>query len=418
MTGATAYELAACHTWQKSTALGDVRVGIIPAWNAVALLNPAAALIWDLLIDTGDRDATVARYARALPERAASAATDVAACLEAWDRQGLFRAPDPSPEQHMLSALEGRRMRDVGSPGYCRTLRVADVPVTLEIEDPTLAGIVAGLLADFPGADRDCAPREDTVAAQRLTATGPQGGWVLSLDGAPRRVAENLVAARGQIVAELVRLAAGPGGWLATIHGAALTGPSGPVFLAGSSGAGKSTLAAGLVALGWQILAEDVAGFDAAMAVHPLPFALSIKEGSVATLAADFPTLASAPVHALGPRRVRYQSLPAESRATRAERPRLILEVAYTADLGAGAVDLVRLSPVETLALFMNEESFVDFERDDATAFFDFVEHTPAYRIRYGSIAAAERAIRDRLDALRRDAGARPPAPRTPEQGT
>ncbi len=390
MTDETQFDLSACRHWQKSAALGTAWLGIIPAWNAVTALNPAAADIWDLLIETGEVGAAAARYARAWPDRADVAVKDVTTCLIAWERQGLLHAPEPSPEQRQIANMAAMPAPPPGAAGFRRTVSVAEVAVTVEIADPALADVIEDLLADFP----------DTAApaARKLQSTGPKGGWYLYLDGAPARLAASFVEARGQIVAELVRLAAGADSWLATAHGAVLTGPSGAVFLAGSTGAGKSTLSAGLVALGWRLLAEDLAAFDAEVRVAPMPFALSIKEGAVAVLRDAFAQLARARAHQLGPRRVRYQGLPARSRATRAERPRLIVDVAYTPDLAPEDVVLSRLSPIEAFDLFMNEESFIDFAHDNARGFLDFVEQTPAYEIRYGSISAAERALRERLD--------------------
>lgn len=393
----TRFDLSACRHWRKSAALGPARVGIIPAWNAVTVLNPAAADIWDLLIETGDLGSAASRYAQLWPERADMAPHDVAACLGAWEKQGLLHAPPPSPEQQKIRQSDGRTVVPEHRVSFRRTVSVAGQPVTLEIVDPTLSRAIEDLLADFPNAAAASAPT--------LRATGPSGGWYLTLDGTPIRLAASFLEARGQIVAELIRLAGGDTGWLATAHGAVLTGPSGPVFLAGSSGAGKSTLSAGLVALGWEILAEDCAAFDARLNVSPLPFALSIKDGAVGALTEAFPDLASARVHELGQRRVRYQRVPEQGRASRPQRPDLILDVGYTPGMDPGDVRLDPLSPLETLGLFMNEESYIDFEHRSAQDFLDFVERTPAYAISYESIPAAEKAIRARLDWHRREGG-------------
>ncbi|MEZ5766838.1 MAG: hypothetical protein R3D80_03665 [Paracoccaceae bacterium] len=389
----SAPDLSACRLWRPSAALGAAWIGIIPAWNAVTLLNPSAAAIWDLLIETGDLAATIRAYAHRRPDRAAMAGADVAACLAAWAAQGMFDPPAPSDEARQLAALPSVPAPRPARPALRRTLLVAGRPMVLEIDDPTLAAVVADLTVDFPATDR--------AAEHVLTSTGPEGGWLLHLDGQPIRWAPHLPMARGQIVAELVRLAGGDRGWRATVHGAVLAGPSGAVFLAGESGAGKSTLSAGLVARGWTILAEDIAAFGEDWRVHPLPFALSIKDGAVAALAQDFPALPGARIHQLGPRRVRYQGLPAAARATRAETPRLILDVQYTAAMGDAPAALEPLTEIEALGLFMNEESYIGFDRDDTGDFLDFIARTPACRLRYGDIAAAERGIRARLHAHR-----------------
>lgn len=386
-------DLSVCRLWQKSTSLGDARIGIIPAWNAVTLLNPSAAGIWDLLIETGDAIAAARAYTDLVPARAATATADVMACIEAWARQGLFDPPPAPPEQSALDRLEAHPVSRPGQPVFRRAFAISRTTVRLEIVDPTLAAVIEDLLVDFP--------ETDVPPAHHLEAIGPAEGWYLLRDGAPVRFARSLVEARGQIVAELVRLAGGDAGWLATAHGAALVGSPGAVFLAGRSGAGKSTLSAGLVARGWAILAEDIAAFDADCAVSPMPFALSIKDGAVPALADAFPGLSRARVHTLGPRRVRYQDVPAPGRARRPERPGLILDVRYTPELGDGPARLRGLAPIETLGLFLNEESYVDFEHPDAARFLAFVEATPAFEIRYGRIAEAERAMCDRLDRHR-----------------
>jgi len=388
MNPAPEIDLAACRHWRASLPFGGARLGLVPAWNAVTLLNPAAAEIWDLAAATGDVDAVVDGYARARPARAELARADVDACLVAWGAQGLFHPPAPSPEQKALAERPGRPVPNPSALALRHRMELTPggPAVVLEIAEPTLARIVADLVAGFPE------PPPGT-ATRQLTATGPDGGWLLRLDGAPLRRAETRVAARGQIVAELVRLAAGGDGWRATVHGAALTGQAGTVFLTGETGAGKSTLAAGLVSCGWALLAEDIAAFDDDLRVTPMPFALSVKEGAVPVLREAYPALDQAPVHRLGPRRVRYLPLPAAARAAGPARPGLIVQVRYDPGLDPDQAETARLSPLEALGLFLNDESFIDFERDRLDAFLRFVEHTPAHAIRYGSLAAAQRAI-------------------------
>lgn len=394
MTPGTGPDLSACRAWRASVAFGGAHVGIIPAWNALTLLNPAAALIWDLLAETRDRAATAKGYALGRPDRAAAAQADVAACIDAWDARGLFRKPEPSKEDALLATLSPR-MPPAGRPAaFDRVLDVAGVPARVEIDDPDLAAIAGDMLVDVPDTAR--------TPQRHLRVAGDGGLWVLGIDARPSRAATDRVMARGQLVAELVRLAAGDHGWRATIHGAVLSGPAGAVFLAGASGAGKTTLAAGLIASGWRMLAEDIAAFGPGWTVCPMPFALSIKEGAVPLLLPAYPGLANARIHPLGARRVRYQGLGPRGRATTPERPRIILDVGYSADHGDGPAAVERLTAIETLELFLNEESYIDFERDDPEGFLDFVGATPGWRIRYGTRAAAESAI---LEALARTPG-------------
>ena len=168
--------------------------------------------------------------------------------------------------------------------------------------------------------------------------------------------------------------------------------------MASNAATACSTLSAWLIARGSRLLAEDLAAFGDNWQVHPLPFALSIKDGAVGTLAPDYPGLAAATPHRLGPREVRYQSLPPGARATEPQRPRLFLEVRYTAEMGTAPAEVEPLTEIEALGLFLNEESHIGFERADTADFLDFVARTPAYRLHYGDIPTAERAIRDGLE--------------------
>ncbi|TCP39280.1 PqqD family peptide modification chaperone [Rhodovulum marinum] len=379
---AGAPDVAACRHWRPSVDFAGLRLGLVPAWNAVVGLNGTAAEIWDLLAGAPGHGTLAERYRARRPDRAAQADTDIADCLAAWRAQGLF---DPPPFRD-VPAFEGET---VGCPAFRRGIAVAGRSVVLEVDDPGLAATVADMTAGFP----------DGGAGRRhvLRVAGPEGGWRLCLEGRVFRRERDAVALRGALVSELIRLA---GDWHAMVHGAVLARDGRAVFLAGPSGAGKSTLAAGLVARGWQMVAEDCAPFDAEMRVVPLPFALSVKEGSVAALAGLFPGLAGARVHVLGRRKVRYQPLPQGAVATHPVRPDLVVDLRYRRDFPAAHAICRTLSPLDRLRLFLTEDGYVDFERDLRNAFLRFVETTPGIALEHGGLDAAEGAILRQLDRV------------------
>ena len=133
------------------------------------------------------------------------------------------------------------------------------------------------------------------------------------------------------------------------------------------------------------------------MATTPMPFAFSFKSGSWSLLEGTFPRLASARTHRIGQREVRYQSLPSDARATRPVRPDLILDVRFRPDLPAARHVVRRLTPIETLQLFFNEESYIDFAADIGDSFLSFATQTPSFALHYGSSAAAHAAVTDCL---------------------
>jgi len=274
---------------------------------------------------------------------------------------------------------------------FRKTLALGCTSVTIEIEAPILGSILADLTSEFPMAD---------TAATTLSALGSRENWLLIKDGKGIRQANSLMLIRGLIVAEMLNTAAAALPAHAMIHGAALVRNGHGILMTGASGAGKSTLAAVMVAKGWQLAAEDCAIFDCEMRVVPMPFALSIKSGSVSTLRRFFPDLDSAQVFRLGRRLVRYQPLPPSRRATNPVKPTMIVDVRYRADLAPTEVISRPLSPLEALQLFLTEESRIDFEQDDGLAFLKFVEETPAYALEFGNAEAAEEALRNLLSGL------------------
>ena len=107
--------------------------------------------------------------------------------------------------------------------------------------------------------------------------------------------------------------------WLAVLHGAGVAGPAGAALLCGFSGAGKSTLTGFLVASGLELVTDDYAPIEAGTRLlWPVPFGLSVKEGSWPLLAPHFPDLAGAPLIRTRSRRQRYLATAQASDATAA----------------------------------------------------------------------------------------------------
>lgn len=365
--------------WRKSIPFDGIRIGVVPNLNALVALNDTAAAIWDLLADVRDPALATSAYRTNFPARSEFAEEDIGACLSLWRDQGLLAVHPAATQRH-----QPRDLPLTGQLSLCCALRVGETTIAVEIEDTELSEIFRILAEEVTSAK---------TAKTILRATGSNKRWRLFKDGICIRRADSLMLIRGLMVAEMLNTAAAALPAQAMIHGAALVRDGCGVLLTGASGAGKSTLAAVMVAKGWQLAAEDCAIFDAAMGVLPMPFALSIKSGAVSALKPYFPALETARVFHLGRRRVRYQPLAPSQRATDRVKPAMIFDVRYRPDLKPTDVLSRPLSPLETLQLFLTEESRIDFEIEGGVPFLKFVEETPAFALEFGNAETAEQAI-------------------------
>ena len=201
--------------------------------------------------------------------------------------------------------------------------------------------------------------------------------------------------ARSEVLRRLI-LAAHPGReWLAVLHAAAVSGPGGAALLCGFSGAGKSTLTGYLLASGLGLVTDDYAPIEAGSGlVWPVPFGLSVKEGSWPLLAPHFPDLARTPVVRTRQRRQRYVPPP---RATAAPQPvRCLVFPLYQP--GAG-MDLTALRPGEALELCARSGGWYESSPARLAELVGWLGDKPAYALSYGDTAAAVAAVRCLLAA-------------------
>lgn len=361
-----AHDRTACRHWAPSRPFGGHRLGIYPAWNAVALLNEASAAIWDRLRAEG--------APRSAEDRMA---------IAAWARDG-FLAP-PAPPTPTAAP-------DWGRPDWRldRTILAGGTAVRIRVADDALAAALRDQTADFPAAEG--AAREIAVAAER------SGGLAVAVDGrvqpTARRRGLSPGSARSALVAELARVA-GNGDWAARLHLTAVTDGREALLLAGESGRGKTTLALALLARGWRLLAEDLAPIDRDARIHPLPFRPSVKAGGVGPAALDWPSLRQLDAHRLDGRLHRFLRLPPAAAATAPARPTRLLAVAHDPGSTPRAHPL---TAIEALALLLSERSHLDFAHPGSGALLDCIEALPAHAIRYPDTGSALRLI-DRLTA-------------------
>ncbi|MFK8035751.1 MAG: hypothetical protein AB8B94_16565 [Hyphomicrobiales bacterium] len=376
-------DLDACRYWQKAVPFVDIQLGIVPRLNAVTALNATAAVLWNLLADTGDRAETIVQYRKLRPDRQEEADADLNLCLDIWQSQGLLGTPLEEDDQREVLSPPSK------PPVWERTITIGGRAIRLEVDDPELASSIEDLVAPFP--------KSNGTPSDVLRGSHQEGVWFLFKNGSSLRSAETRFDLRIFFLNELGRCAGGETEWHAIAHGASLEQKGVGIFLAGPSGSGKSTLSAYLVHRGWRLLAEDSTAFDENLKVQPLPFSLSVKSGSVDYLAQFFPDLLSAREHRLGARRVRYQPLVAAQIAPEPASLDFLFHVQFDPKLDHDDCQISEMTPTDRLEFFLNNQSYVNFEQIDQSAFFEFLKSVPAFGITYGSCEAAEHAIKGLL---------------------
>ena len=156
------------------------------------------------------------------------------------------------------------------------------------------------------------------------------------------------------------------------------------------SGAGKSTLTGLLVASGLELVTDDYAPIEAGTRLlWPVPFGLSVKEGSWPVLAPHFPAIANTPIVRTRARRQRY--LAAVSRATLPQPVRCLIFPLY---VPGAPLELIALRPGEALELCTRSGGWYESSRTRLAELVDWIRTIPAYALSYGDAQSAVATVR------------------------
>ena len=359
--------------------VGDMALVRAPRSGAVALVDGAARAILEGLAAGGRAQALARAHAARLGGDVRAAAAHVAGLRQAWrELDALAFEPVPArPEPPAsLPALDVR-------------CRIGTAVIRLRVWPPVLARLVSAVTAPARVAAGDGA------TAAVLEARRANGRYHLSLDGTPLFATDDLMTARSETLRRLI-LASHPGrDWLAVLHAAVVAGPEGGVLLCGCSGAGKSTLTGLLVASGLDLVTDDYAPVETGTRLlWPVPFGLSVKEGSWPVLGPHFPGLARAPVVRTRRRRMRYVAAPAMAPAPVPARC-----LVFPLYQPGAPVELTPLEPGESLQLLVRSGGWYESSRERLAALVDWIAATPAYALAYGDGAAAVAEVRGLLAA-------------------
>ncbi len=274
--------------------LGDGAILALPDNGRIAVLNPAARFACEALAGGRPFPEVVGAYARRFGIPASRAERDLRELRRGLRRLG--REPSPARAHAAGSAADAPAdLRDDYAPG--------PRPVRLTVRgSPRLARLLRHLLEPA----RTLGP-----ARVRLTVTRDGRYYDIRRDGTLLTRTDDLLLARSETLRHLLLSSHGRRRWLAFLHGAAVAGNGDAWLIAGSSGSGKSTLAATLLREGLALVTDDYAPLEAGSGLlHRVPFAMGVKDASIALLRDLLPALERVPRLRFRNREVRYVAPP------------------------------------------------------------------------------------------------------------
>jgi hypothetical protein len=173
----------------------------------------------------------------------------------------------------------------------------------------------------------------------------------------------------------------------------------------GLSGVGKSTLTAFLCAHGWRYGGDDIVGLarpggeNRYPLVLPFCSAISVKDGALPVLEPYYPGLGDLPIITYDTKYARFPAVPGNWQMGPDVEPRRIRAIVFPSYEAGAPLGIMQIDFRETL-LELVGIGYRTGERMDARLLddvFDFLEHTPCYKLTYGDLGDADRALRGLL---------------------
>ncbi len=352
------------------------------------VLNPTGRLIWELSVLGLDVDEIVWHIADDCDVPSETIRADVEAALAEWGAAGLLESDALRPTS---TVDEGRvRCPEIAPAGewpFVRAYRLWGATFTLRVADQTMADLLCPLMAHLEA-------ETETVPQVTIDVWRSEGRYAIACDGAVTGRERSAGDALTGVLETIVRRAAP---WLdpvAVLHASAVSDGESVAVLAAPARHGKSTLTAALAHAGLVYFSDDsvplVAGscegaplLDAVA----MPLAVCLKEGSWPVLASRYAELESLPIYHRFGRDVRYL-IPSKFEGSAARRAPVKRLLFPRYEQGRGAT-LSPLSPTEALRRLIAAEAWVSFEPDKLEVLVDWLAHTPAYTLEYGSLDEA-----------------------------
>lgn len=348
------------------------------ASGALCRLNGSAAMIFDWMSSGLEEAEAAGRLADLYGIGLERAASDVGAIVGAWRQSGLMPADTQAEEDDEAAPVDGQPPIFEASLDMC--VSCGGAPVRVRCEEETLAALMSAVMA--PAAVRP-SPADLPAGRQSLDLAGHDGDYRCWCDGVPMWRTGPRPLARRLLLQDVIGRSL-PGESLAAIlHASAVVLDGRTIVLAGASGSGKSTLTAGLAASGALLVADDLLPFaSVAEGVRPVPFAISVKEGSwpvVADLFEGFERLETLTSRGMN---VRYLTAGMADPGEMA-RPDII---AFPAWSPSGPASTERLPEAEVADQLIETGTDLTIMPGALAEFAALASSVPGYRVRYASI--------------------------------
>jgi hypothetical protein len=183
------------------------------------------------------------------------------------------------------------------------------------------------------------------------------------------------------------------------IHAGVVSNGSHGVMLPAAAGGGKSTLTAALVNRGFRYLTDEIALLqNDTLDVRPVPFAITVKPGSLAPLSTDYPHLADSPRHRREDEQDVVYLIPPEQNRYPANGAPLLVRWIVFPRYGTDETTALRpLGKAEALSRLLSECLVVpkDLDRDSVAALIAWFSQTECFELPFSSLAEAAGLLRD-----------------------
>ena len=342
------------------------------------LLNPTARLAWERLAEGMAPRQVADQLATVYGVPLARVRADVAAILTEWRTHGLLargqteeEAVEPSTE---IDLVLPRAWRE-------RVYRLCGAPVCLRYSGATTEGLLHPLIAHAETSGK-------AIGVVDLIETSD--GYLVVCNGRDIERAATGEDALGQALGRILELSYPEAEWLAGMHAAAVGNPDGAVIIAGDSGSGKSTLTAALVNAGLSYFSDDVVPLDATLRIRPMPFGISLKEGSWSVLAPIYPELKNLKIYD----RPRRRYLPVSCDRYGPEAGLVVKALIFPRYQPGRPTVLRRLSNLQSLERLTRARSWMALNGRSFSKTLEWIEATPAFELDHGSLEESVDTVR------------------------
>lgn len=242
----------------------------------LAVIDSSARLLWNLVAAGHDSDHVFSVLAKHFKQPRDTIEADFGPMIDHWINLGL---------------IEKQRTKapPTSSPIFDDCFQIGDWPVRLRCHAATYAVKIEALYG--PSRIKASSP-----VVGCLDFGQDDDGYYVARNGKIVVRTDDQGHARGGLFIEFLRLSAPGHSWLACLHASAVGDDERCLIFSGDCGAGKTTLTLGMMNAGYDLLADDMLPIDGDdRLIWPLPFAMSLKPGTVKIGLAMFEAIADLP---------------------------------------------------------------------------------------------------------------------------